>query len=514
MLIRDRQPSLADAIIEAHVLLDGRFRLDVLVRRSATTTVHVATHRNGSTAWLKLPLSRAHADLITLEAAVANKIGSALLVRDDGKTPDGLPYLVLDPPDAESAAAMRVGARDDTTGGARRRVPLSRMMTIGDALARVVGSIHAIGLTTTAIEDEDVLVFTNGDVALLHLHSLVPATANGIAADVGHVQQLLATLLAEVTEAAQDTPAAVRLAIQNALGGSYADLAAFQAAWRAASPTSITPPARRSSNSIADIPSAPELAGRPPHAPHAPHAPSAPHDTPHALSIGNDPEPSIIGFLKSSDGLEPPSSARPSFDRGVMSDPLSNHAEMPRLVQATSLAPRARPAQRGRSLVGIAVAVPVVALIAGTAWLAWSSAAPSASQAQRSTSAGAGAGAAAALEAAEPTPTAPTPIAREASPAVKVSPAEPASPAAAAILLSTKDDDLELHALLRTEGAPPDRDVFIDGKSVGKTPLRVNVTCGSHTLQMVAGAPKQRIELPCGGERVVRYDASGRWNVK
>src|SRR4051794_2723423 len=99
-------------------LLDGRYRLDALVHRSATATIHVATHRNGSTAWLKLPVSpevaRAHAELLALEASIANTIGSPLVVRDDGTTRDGIPYLVIDPPDAETLATLRARAKKGT----------------------------------------------------------------------------------------------------------------------------------------------------------------------------------------------------------------------------------------------------------------------------------------------------------------------------------------------------------------------------------------------------------------
>ena len=74
--------------------------------------------------------------------------------------------------------------------------------------------------------------------------------------------------------------------------------------------------------------------------------------------------------------------------------------------------------------------------------------------------------------------------------------------------------ELEMNTDLRSEGAPPGRTVFIDGKPVGKTPLDVTVPCGGHTLQMAAGAPKQPVELPCGGRRVVRYDATGHWTLR
>jgi len=65
-----------------------------------------------------------------------------------------------------------------------------------------------------------------------------------------------------------------------------------------------------------------------------------------------------------------------------------------------------------------------------------------------------------------------------------------------------------------TDGAPVGRDVFLDGTSVGKTPLHVSVPCGQHSLQMVAGAPKVAVELPCGGARMIRYDKAGHWALK
>lgn len=76
------------------------------------------------------------------------------------------------------------------------------------------------------------------------------------------------------------------------------------------------------------------------------------------------------------------------------------------------------------------------------------------------------------------------------------------------------EDDLQLTTMLRSDGAPPDRDVFVDGVMVGTTPLNVAVRCGAHALQMVAGATKQAVELPCGGELVVRYDAKGHWMLR
>lgn len=478
--MRERQNSIAESLMGARALLDGRYRLDALVRRSATTSIHVATHRNGSTAWLKLPLSAAHGELIALEARIANGIGSPLIVRDDGTTADGVPYLVLDPPEAESVAALR------TRGRTGVRLPLAHVMTTGDALARVVASIHAMGYVTAGLEDDDVLVFASGDVALLDLHALVPATAVGMAGDVMHVRNVLAALVADVADTT--TPAPARAAIDGALAAAYPDVAALQAAWRAASPEPIRMPTRLRSGSLADIPSSPAFPA---------------HDTPFSVSVGSigraasassephrDSDGSMIGYLRSGGMPSVPSAVVPARERAAMYDPLSKLAEMPRLVQATSHAgtPEAR-SSTSRLLVGLAIVAPLLAVISGGTYF-FTVRAPR------------HAPAAAVLQ----TPAAPVaPLADPVAPAPVAKSSPPAPPAA---------DELELTSTLRSENAPAGRDVFLDGNVIGQTPLQVSVPCGRHALQMVAGAPKQNVELPCGGERVVKYDAKGRWSLK
>jgi hypothetical protein len=495
--MREGQPptadSLADSLIRTGALLDGRYRLDGLVRRSTTTTIHVATHRNGSTAWLKLPVSAAHAGLLALEAGIANSTGSPLVVRDDGMTSDGIFYLVLDPPEAESVAALRARAKT----GARR--PLARIMTAGDALARVVGSIHAMGYVTAGLADEDVLVFANGDVALLDLHAMAPATAPGIAADVKHVLRVLSELVSDVADTTAPAPA--RALIDGALAAAYPDVPALQAAWRAAAPEPIALPSRVRSGSLADIPSAPNLAA---------------HDTPQSMSLDDDTQRasdgSVIGYLRSGGAPSVRPAAVGPRERPVMYDPLSKAREMPRLVQATSRAPE--PGARSpmsRALVGTLIGTSLMALIAGTVVLS----ASSGSSSPHGVSA-------TALEAPVPpvsvllAPAAPAPldapVAKASPPAAAVVAAAP--PPAPSTMAADPDEELQLTTLLRTENAPLDREVFVDGKPVGKTPLSVSVPCGSHTLQMMAGAPKQPVELPCGGKRVVRYDAKGRWSLR
>jgi hypothetical protein len=464
--MRERPPSIAESLMAAGALLDGRYRLDTLVRRSETITIHVAMHRNGSSAWLKLPVSAAQAELLTREGRIANSVGSPLVVRDDGTTPDGLAYLVLDPPDAESVATLRERGRTGT------RLPLARVMTAGDALIRVVAAIHSMGFVTAGLADEDVLIYGNGDIALLDLHALVPATPAGINADVKHVLRVLHELVSEVADTSTPRAASARALVDGALAAAYPEIVALQAAWRAASPEPIALPSRVRPG-FTDIQSTP---------------PPAKGSTPQSMAITNrsrpppaDPDGSVIGFLRTAGAPSAPQPIGPRR-REVMYDPLTKMPELPRLVQAASRAvePKARPSM-SPWLVGAAIGAPLMAVITGVLFLRSS----------------------------------PRPSPRRAPPVASVVPSVVASAAApAATATADPDDELQLTAVLRTEGAPPDREVLLDGVAIGTTPLRATVPCGPHVLQMVKSAPKQPVELPCGGERVVRYDAKGHWSLR
>ena len=481
--MRQRQTSIADSLVQSGTLLAQRFRLEGLVHRTATATIHLATHRNGSTAWIKLPFAKTHADQITREASVANTIASPLLVRDDGTTSDGIPYLILEPPDGESLKALR--AR--TKAGAR--LPLARVMTLGDALARVVASVHALGYVTAGLADDDVLAFANGEVALLDLHALVPSTKEGIAGDVEHVVRALKALLDDVAEPGQG-----REAIAAVLASSPADVADLQLAWRTSSPEPVVTPVRMRPGSFADVPSSgrfgsePQI-GRTAHA--TPLAMAIPLAEPQIAEAPVDFDGSRIDYLRSgARSAPPPAGLR---EKVVLDDPLAKMRELPRLVQAASRTsePEAKPGRAGFVVGASLAALAAMAMIAAGVFVFERT--PSAS--------------ASALELKRPAPAAPAPAAaaRDALPAPVATFEEPVTPA---------EDDLQMTSVLRSDGAPVAREVFLDGRPVGKTPLHVMVPCGEHTLQMVAGASKQTVDLPCGGEAVVRYDRQGRWSLR
>jgi hypothetical protein len=207
-------------------------------------------------------------------------------------------------------------------------------------------------------------------------------------------------------------------------------------------------------------------------------------------------EASIIGYLRSAKGPSVPPPSMPSNNMSVMYNPLSKVAEMPRLARA------ANPNGTARRLLVAFMIAPVVMF--GVLVASWSWSEPQRSRRDPT--------AAPALPAPSSMPTATSQA--SSLPTMTLPPPALAGTFALAQAAAAQSDEIELNAMLSTDGAPPDRDVYLDGKSIGKTPLRASVPCGAHTLQMVAGAPKQPIDLPCGGERIVRYDAQGHWSLK
>jgi len=497
--MRERQSSLADGLMEAKALLDGRYRLDALVRRSQTATVHVATHRNGASAWLKMPIAVAHGELIALEASIANGIGSALSVRDDGITREGLPYLVLDPPDAEALSVLRARARAGT------RISLERTMTAGDALISVVSALHGMSYVTGGLAEEDILVFANDEVALLDLHAVSPASPEGLRADNMHLLRILTALVAD-TEPESLVP--MRAALDTFLGGRYADIAVLQAGWRFAFPQPIKAVFRVKSPSIPDlVDSGPRLPV---------------HDTPLTVTLANDePAPndtndtSMVDYLRSAAPSVAPPSRGPQ-ERPVMYDPLSKLAEMPRLVQATSRTPDERRGKRkGPGLLLALIAAPILVVAVVVTLIASSGSSPPREVASSSIMAPPAKQAAAA---APPTAAVAAPAAAlELDDDVEFSDESPAAPAAGTVIptpLATDPPAEGQTAVLRTDSAPAGRPVYLDGKSVGQTPLEATVPCGRHSLQMTAGGAAHAVNLPCGGAKVIRYDRRGRWTVK
>ena len=58
--------------------------------------------------------------------------------------------------------------------------------------------------------------------------------------------------------------------------------------------------------------------------------------------------------------------------------------------------------------------------------------------------------------------------------------------------------------VLDTTGAPPNRRIFVDDRTVGQTPRAEVVTCGAHKVQIGSAGHARTIDVPCGA--AVRVD--------
>jgi len=502
-------------------VIDGRYRLGRVIHRSTTSIVREATHRNGSIAWLKMPLSAEGAPGIAIEASLGNTIGSALALRDDGTTPEGLPYLVIDPPDAATFAELRRRGRE--AGGKGARMPLSRAMALGDALAALVVSLHELGYATAGLADDEILVLASGEVALLGLDRVVEATSATLASDRRDVVRVLTALLDDCVEARPGSKSKARVA--EVIASGHVDVIGLRLAWQAAANAPIATVVRAKSPSLAAL-DTPIDAIRPtplavslptPRTPMQPIVPAVPA------------EGSMIAYLRGPSVDGPPSSASLRPRGGEVYDPLARIPELPRMVRPERHAERS--SRRGLFAMGAIASLAAVAVVG----VALSSGVTSASGSQAI-----GAGARAAAMAATDTT---APGAGTAS-AVSTSDGRGANaaPAPTVITISAPepaDDTLELdddgkratatnasgagttgqaaqagQGLLRTEGAPPGRRVLLDGVVVGETPLAAKVACGRRTLHMASGRSSHVIQIPCDGERVVVFDTAGHWTVR
>lgn len=492
-------------------LVDGRYRLDRLVYKTKSAGFHEATHRNGSTAWLKIPLSPANGPGITLEASLVNSMPSALALRDDGTDERGLPYLVVDP---------IVGGEllENVTERARKgkRDNAERVLAVGNALITAVSAIASAGYAVTSLELDEVVVLPAGDVALLGLDRIVKLDDTTKAESVAAVSRVLRMVVVECMDVSAGTQGAK---VFDAANAKHADIGALHAAWRATA-TAPLPEVKRRAPSMADVPpSSPSSS--------APLTPLAMEisdvellDSAPANGNGTD-DGSILAYLKS--GQSPPSIPAPATKGGEMYDPLAKVPELPRVVQATMTANHevvtaASPVKRWLA-VGAGVTVAAAAFAIGIG-IALGDGAPDTPNGSAKASAMATASPPAET-AAPPThassPSEPSPAAL--APGETKTPSPPtleldAPPAPATPPGATPTPTVQTTGKLRTDNAPPGRKIFIDGELVGEAPLSIDLPCGPHTIRAGNKVEARPFQIACGGERVVRFSATGNWTVK
>jgi serine/threonine-protein kinase len=145
-------------------VLSDRWRLTELLGVGGTSIVYGAEHRNGLRVAVKM-LRTHHAsdrrivERFLSEAYIANKIQhpAVVTIQDDGRTDDGVPFLVMERLDGQSLDAVV------------RRGPLSAagVLIVADRVLDVLLQAHAAGILHRDLKPENVMLTTEGVVKLL-----------------------------------------------------------------------------------------------------------------------------------------------------------------------------------------------------------------------------------------------------------------------------------------------------------------------------------------------------------
>ncbi len=158
-----------------------KWHLDRILGIGGMAAVYAASHRNGSTAALKI-LHPQYATVTALrerflrEAYIANKTGHEGIVKvtDDELDDDGSPYLVMELLDGQSVAD-----RADAIGG---RLPAHEAVWVGQQLLGVLDAAHAQGIVHRDIKPDNLFWTKDGKIKVLdfgiaRLREDAPATA-------------------------------------------------------------------------------------------------------------------------------------------------------------------------------------------------------------------------------------------------------------------------------------------------------------------------------------------------
>jgi serine/threonine-protein kinase len=164
---RQRAEPNADEIHDARArigtVLSGRWRLTELLGVGGTSIVYGAEHRNGLRVAVKMlrvehGSDRRVVDRFLSEAYIANSIRhpAVVTIQDDGRTDDGVPFLVMERLDGQSLDAVVRGGSLSPAG----------VLVVADRVLDVLLKAHAAGILHRDLKPENVMV-TNGEIKLL-----------------------------------------------------------------------------------------------------------------------------------------------------------------------------------------------------------------------------------------------------------------------------------------------------------------------------------------------------------
>ena len=522
------------------VVIDQRFKLGRVVRESGVAIVYEAMHRNGASAWIKLPRAPEHAAALLTEAKVANALGkNAVSVRDDGYTDEGAPYLVLEP-----TTGQRLDHWRSASGG---RAPPDEAMGLGDELCQAIGTMHAAGYSVGLLRTDAIIVLPEGGMCLLELEHAQAASEDSVKEDVVRVGRVLYEMLSGMPclgaspplhEAAPELPRAMTSTVDDAARGRYTTIEDLRRALRVSRPDWLGP-MRRPMPSLPptedggfDAASAwPEAAARRSSAPGPLFDPrdliGSPELVESRRAMDVPPAPALSGVAVSA---EPTRGSTPSE---LDAPPVAAfHGEKPAL--------RFAPRVRALLYVGAAACVLIAAVLvlgvvvaamkgdeprAAVAAAASSVAEPSAKNAPAKNAPAASSVAVSGdvieLDDAPAAPgaTPPGTASVAAPPSAGVAPpgespaSEPASPASEPAS-SASEAPSSGEARLRFEGDLSPRLVIIDGVAIGVTTKSVSVRCGRRIVKIGGKGASRPLDLPCDGEQGITIERNGSWRAE
>ena len=159
-------PALLQARSRVGHVLDGKWRLDVLLGVGGMAAVYAATHRNGNRAAIKLlhhELATSHEvrSRFLREGYIANAVGHEGTVRvlDDDIDEEGAPFLVVELLDGETLEERRIRA-----GGALSE---DEVLCITDRILDVLIAAHDKDIVHRDLKPENIFVERSGQVRVL-----------------------------------------------------------------------------------------------------------------------------------------------------------------------------------------------------------------------------------------------------------------------------------------------------------------------------------------------------------
>jgi eukaryotic-like serine/threonine-protein kinase len=187
--------------------LNGKWLLEARLGSGGVATVYRATHRNGTTAAIKILDEERSEDedvrrRFLREGYVANSVGhpGAVRILDDDVSPDGRVFLVMELLDGEplDEHCTRLGGR----------MPVQEALAAADAILDVLAAAHDKGIVHRDIKPANIFLTRSGGIKVLDFGlAKIKSTMQGDSTAVGALLGTPGYMAPEVARAARDDDA-------------------------------------------------------------------------------------------------------------------------------------------------------------------------------------------------------------------------------------------------------------------------------------------------------------------